>query len=364
MKIKAIGVRKGKREPELFEIDAPKIKKKNDVLLEMLQVGVCLTDKDIIENSLVDNPPGDDKLILGHEALAKVIETGTDVKSVKKEDYVVMIPRHSCGICKPCKSRRSDFCETGLYTAAGQHKRHGYNSELYIEEEEHLVKVPPEIRDVAVLAEPFSVVEKAIMQVKHIQSRIPAYEFQTSKAVVFGMGSVGMSAIALLRNYGIETYVLGRRDKTDPKAKLITEFGAKYVDMRNKNVNIIKKEIGEMDIVIEATGATQLVIDLIELMKRNAIYVFLGIPKGVEELCFNIKGMVHKIVRENLVIMGSVNSQREHFELAVKHIEEIQKKYNGILEKIITDRHSLEDYKQAFEKDHEMQIKAIIEFKK
>ncbi len=364
MKIKAIGVRTGKKEPEIFEIEAPEIQKKNDVLLEMIHVGVCLTDKDILENSLVDAPLNEDKLILGHEAVAKVIETGADVKTVKKGDYVVMIPRHSCYICKPCKTGRSDFCETGKYTAAGQHKLHGYNSELYVEQEAHLVKVPDEIRDIAVLAEPFSIAEKAISQAEHIQKRIPTLEFNKSKAVVFGMGSVGMTAIAILRNRGIETYVLGRRDANDPKVKLAKGFGAKYVDIRGKNVNTIRDEIGRAEIVIEATGATQLVIDLIELMERNGIYIFLGIPKGAEELCFNIKGMINRIVRENLVIIGSVNSQKEHFEAALKDMADIQRKHPGIVNKIITNSYSIEEYKDAFSKEGDSHIKSIIDYSK
>ncbi|MBI2133088.1 alcohol dehydrogenase catalytic domain-containing protein [Candidatus Woesearchaeota archaeon] len=362
MKIRAIGVRKGKKEPEIFLIEKPQVTKPNQACIKMLDAGICGTDIDIIENSLVDSPPGEDKLILGHEAIGKIVETGEQTR-FRKGDHVALIPRHGCGICAPCKSRRSDFCETGQYTAAGQHKLHGYFSEFFVEEDEYIVKVPEGIVNVAVLAEPFSIVEKALQQVMNAQKRIPTHEFRKTKAVVFGMGSVGMSAIALLRNQGIETHVLGRRDNTDAKARLATEFGAKYVDIRNKNVNILKEEIGKVDLVIEATGATQMVIDLIELMKRNAIYVFLGIPKGSEELCFNIKGMVHKIVRENLIIMGSVNSQKEHFEVALKHIEEIHAKKPDAIEKIITNIYHLDEYKLAFSKSREETIKKIIRFK-
>ena len=362
--IRAIGVRKGGNQPELFRIEAPRITKPNEVLLEMVNVGICGSDKDIIENSLVESPEGDDKLILGHEGLGKVVEKGDSVKSLKKGDYVAIIPRHGCGICEPCKTGRSDFCETGLYTASGQHNRHGFDSELYVEEEEYLVKVPKKLTKVAVLAEPFSIVEKAVEQIRCIQKRIPTYDFQKSKAVVFGMGSVGMAAIAILRANNIQTYALGRRDADDPKVELVKELGAEYVDMRNKDVNKLKEEIGTVEIVIEATGGTQLVIDLIELMSRNSIYVFLGIPKGAEELCFNIKGMINKIVRQNLLIVGSVNSQKPHFRMALKEMAKIQKSNNNILDRIITHRFTMQQYKEAFGQDKEGQVKAVIDFTK
>lgn len=360
--MRAIGVRKGKTEVELFTIPKPEIAHPNEALLRMVQVGVCGTDKDIIEKSLVDSPQNEDRLILGHEGLAEVIETGPSVKGLVKGDHVAIIPRHGCNICPPCKTGRSDFCETGLYTASGQHKRHGFNSEFYIEEQQYMVKVPRNAFEVAVLTEPISIVEKAIMQITGIQERIPCYEPKKRKVLVFGTGSVGISAVAALQAHGMRPHVLGRRPRTDPKIQLIEELGATYINAKNKSVLDIKKEAGEMDIIIEATGATQLVIDLIDLLSRNGIYAFLGIPKGSEQLCFNISGMLNKIVRQNIILLGSVNSQREHFEAAIKTITEIQKKHKGTLEKTITHRYRINQYKEAFGKDKEDTVKSVIDY--
>ncbi len=363
--MQAIGIRKGRKEAELFSLPEPKISRPDEVLLEMASVGVCLTDKDVIENSLVDSPPGEDRLIIGHEAVGRVLKAGSAVKRFKKGDYAAIIPRHGCNICQPCKTGRSDYCETGLYTSSGQHKRHGFNMEYYVESESYLVKVPDKLADVAALVEPFSIIEKALEQIEHIQGRIPTYRLEKRKALVFGMGSVGMAAIATLRARGIETHVLGRRGPEDIKVKLVKEMGAKYINIREKNVMGVKKEHGTFDIIIEATGATQMVIDLIEVMSRNGLYVFLGIPKGAEELCFNIKGMINKLVRQNLIIAGSVNSQRPHFEAAITDMAAIQKKYNNILNRIITERYDIKDYQKAFAPDEgEGHIKAVIEYKK
>lgn len=345
---------------ELFVIPTPRLTGSGDVLLEMLQVGICGTDRDIIENSLVDSPDGDDKLVIGHEGFARVLDTGRGVKSLKKGDFVAIIPRHGCNKCLPCNNGRSDFCETGLYTASGQHKRHGFNSEVYVEDEAYLVRVPRGIADVAVLAEPFSIIEKAVLQVKEIQKRIPGFDLSKRRAVVFGMGSVGMAAVAVLRINGVKTYVLGRRPEGDVKVGLVRELGAEYINIRETGMDGIIKRTGKVDVVIEATGATQLVIDLIGLMERNSIYVFLGIPKGAEELCFNIKGMVNKIVRENLVLLGSVNSQKAHFEMALRDIAGIQRQYDGILGRVITHRFSVDELEKAFGKEGDDYIKGVV----
>lgn len=362
--MRAIGIRTGRREAELFRMEAPRIKKPGEALLQMVSVGICGTDQDIIENSLADPPKGQDRMILGHEGFAKVIETGKKVSSLRKGDFVAIIPRHGCNICSPCQKGRSDYCETGLYTASGQHKRHGFNSEKYVEEEKYLVKAPKSIASVGALIEPFSVVEKAMEQIIHIQKRNPAFSLKDKKAMVFGMGSVGIAAIAILRAQNIKTYVLGRREENDPKVRLVKRFGVKYMNIRNKTVSDIEKETGKLDIIIEATGATQLVVDLIEILSRNGVYIFLGIPKGAEELCFNIKGMVNRIVRQNLVIAGSVNSQRIHFEMAIKDIAAVQKKYKNILDEVITHRFPVEKYREAFGKDDPGLIKGVMEYSK
>src|SRR4029079_19671801 len=68
----AIGIREGSHEPELIEVDKPEAGE-GQVLVEAVRVGICGTDREIIEAGAPGRiPEGGEFLILGHEALGRV----------------------------------------------------------------------------------------------------------------------------------------------------------------------------------------------------------------------------------------------------------------------------------------------------
>ena len=69
---------------------------------------------------------------------------------------------------------RSDMCRTGLYAERGIWGLDGYQTEFVVDREPFAVRVAPELEAVGVLAEPFSVAEKAISEAVHLQlTRLP-----------------------------------------------------------------------------------------------------------------------------------------------------------------------------------------------
>jgi threonine dehydrogenase-like Zn-dependent dehydrogenase len=95
-------------------------------------------------------------------------------------------------------------------------------------------------------------------------------------------------------------------------------------------------------------------------MSRSSIYVMTGIPR--EELVIQVDAaqLVRQIVRNNQVVVGSVNSNRSHFEMALKDIPAINSRFGGMLEEMITHRFKLEDYERIFAPT-DQNIKTVIE---
>ena len=118
---------------------------------------------------------------------------------------------------------------------------------------------------------------------------------------------------------------------------------------------------GNLDIIFEASGAAATAIELINYMSRSSIYVMTGIPR--EELVMQIDAakLVRQVVRNNQVLVGSVNSNRSHFEMALKEITAINSRFGGMLEEMITHRFKLEDYERVFGPTDEKHIKTVIE---
>jgi len=66
-------------------------------------------------------------------------------------------------------------------------------------------------------------------------------------------------------------------------------------------------------------------------------------------------------VRFNQVVVGSVNSNRSHFEMALSDMLDINSNFSGLLKDMFTHRLRLEDYDKAFTLNGPGHIKTVIE---
>src|SRR5687767_14350854 len=173
--MRAVGVSQKKREVRIIDHQTPQISSDHEVKIRSLEVGICGTDKEICTFVYGAPPAGFDYLVIGHESLGEVVEVGAAVKDFKPGDLVVPSVRRPCSHpgCLPCRADLQDFCSTGDFTERGIKMTHGFMTEYYVDEGKYLNRVPPELRDVAVLVEPLTVAEKALAQVWQVQRRLP-----------------------------------------------------------------------------------------------------------------------------------------------------------------------------------------------
>src|ERR1700745_4154585 len=174
MEMKAISVFPGK--PNSVPVaDLPKpsleqVPNGRGVLVKVLRVGVDGTDKEINAAEYGAAPPGYDFLVIGHEGFGQVEAVGTNVTEVKPGDYVVATVR------RPGKSiydliGTNDMTTDDAYYERGINLRHGYLTEYYVDDVEFVVKVPQGLKQVGVLLEPTTVVEKGIHQAHELKRR-------------------------------------------------------------------------------------------------------------------------------------------------------------------------------------------------
>ena len=92
--------------PEPPESDGP-------VLVETMAVGVCDTDTEIVSGDYGWAPPGEERLVLGHESLGRVLEAPAGAP-VAEGDLVVGIVRRPDPVpCPSCSVLEWDFCRNG-----------------------------------------------------------------------------------------------------------------------------------------------------------------------------------------------------------------------------------------------------------
>jgi threonine dehydrogenase-like Zn-dependent dehydrogenase len=372
----AVGIVRGQQGIRSFELPLPRIEAPDDVLVRIREVGLDGTDYGIVRHNLQDIAEGRDSMAMGHEMVGVVQEVGTSVKSVVPGDAVTLTVRRGCGICEPCLHNQSDMCMTGLYTERGIHKLDGYLTEYVVDQEQYVVKIAAEAVPLAVFTEPLSIAEKAVEQIKVIQSRLPwtcphpNHDFSSREwgrcknALVLGAGPLGLLATALLRLDDVRTWTADILPEDSAKASLVTQTGACYVDARDKSakelVDFCSLE-GTLNMVIEASGAAATALDLVNHLARSSIYVMTGIPREGVLSQVDVAQLIRKIVRENQVIVGSVNSNRRHFEAALSHIGDIESAFDGMLGRMITHRFTLANTRDAFALVDHNHIKTVIE---
>src|SRR5438270_6394436 len=160
--MKAIVLIPGTTDVHLDDRPEPAITAADYVKARVLEVGICGTDREEAAGGRSAPPPGRSDLVIGHEMFGRVVDVGRDVHSVAVGDYAVFTVRRGCGHCPACAMNRSDMCYTGDYADRGIRHQDGYQTEFVVDSEQYVVKVPPEIGTIGVLAEPMSIAQKAI----------------------------------------------------------------------------------------------------------------------------------------------------------------------------------------------------------
>ena len=338
-------------------VEIPKlVPKKGEVLLETLCVGIDGTDREIDEGIYGTFPNGASYLVLGHEALARVKEIGGQVKSFSKGDLVVPTVRRPCmENCLNCRNGESDMCLTGNYFEHGVYKLHGFASEYAISDAEFLVKIPKELEDVAVLLEPLSIAEKAVTQSFSIQERMV---WEPKKAFVVGAGPLGLLATMILRLAGFKVYAAATREKESLKAKIVGSVGGTYINVRETPIGALEEKF---DLVIEATGRVEAALEVLNLLGPNSVLCFLGVYRE-RKACKEFGKVLTTMVLGNRLMFGSVSSNKSHFEMGIKDMFEIKRRYGNVLNKLITKKLHPTDFKQAFKSERE-DIKTVIYFR-
>ena len=376
--MKALAMLRDKPGVHIIDRPKPEIKQPDEVLVKVKQAGVDGTDFNMFRFNLQDPADGRDGIVMGHEMVGIVEEVGADVKELAPGDAVVTTVRRGCGICLPCLNNQSDMCLTGLYTERGIHKADGYFTEYIVDLEQYMVKVPAEYtKDMAVLTEPLSIVEKGIEQIKIIQSRMPwscdhpEHDFSSpdwggcKTAMVIGAGPLGILATSLLGLAEVRTTLVDIVPETSPKAKLADHLGALYVDASSRSTAEIVEYCcgldGRFDIVFEASGASATAMEMLNYISRGSIVVMTGIPRAEMVAEIDMSMMLRQIVRNNQVIVGSINSNRNHFEMSIRNIAAIKAKYGNIFEKLITHRYKLDDAEAILTLNDPEHIKTIID---
>jgi threonine dehydrogenase-like Zn-dependent dehydrogenase len=250
------------------------------------------------------------------------------------------------------------MCVTGNYLEHGIKGLHGFAREFAITDSDFVVKLPESLRQVGVLLEPLTIVEKGMKETFRIQkSRMK--KWSPKKVLVLGAGPVGLLATALLRLSGVEVEAVARSPEDSLKAKLVEQTGASYT---STSVTPLDKFEDSYDLVFELTGNTSVALEAQNLTSVNGVVSYLGVYKE-EQATENAGKIYTNLVLGNRVQFGSVNANKTYFVMGVRDLQKIKRKWSSFLERIITTKVKLDNYEEAYAPRDREDIKTILELK-
>jgi threonine dehydrogenase-like Zn-dependent dehydrogenase len=350
--LKAVAIFPAEQAIRVIDQPEPVLTRDSEVRLKILDVGVCGTDREVATFEYGAPPEGSPYLVIGHESLGEVIDTGSAVNRFHAGDLVVTMVRRPCGLpeCPACAVGRPDFCVTGKFTERGINGRHGFMAERIVDDQMYMIAVPPNLREIAVLVEPLTIAEKAMIEVGEVQDRLPWLrpgENRTriaavNKAVVLGAGPVGLlGAMALLRR-GFQTWVYSLEPDDSPKALWVESVGGKYLAAKDVPIDRLAATVGNIDLIYEATGASQIAFKAMEALGVNGVFILTGVPglKGRIEIDADL--IMRNLVLKNQLIYGTVNAGQDAFDAAVADLSEFHLRWPQALTALITGRYAPE----------------------
>lgn len=349
--MKAVGVFPGRpNTAHMSELPMPtleEIPEGNGVLVKVLQVGLCGTDREIIAAAYGTPPAGYDFLVPGHENFGVVERVGTNVTQLKEGDYVVALVRQSGDsiyddIGMPDMTTNENYYEHGISLV------HGFLTEYYIESADRLIQVPPGLCHVGVLVEPLSVVEKAISQAYEIQRRLRVW--QPRIAAVLGAGPIGLLATLVLRLRGLDVVTLGLEGPPYLNSDLVEVLGGRYATTRKVPLKDASVKYGPFDLILEATGYSPLVFEAMDVLGKNGVLILTSVTGGGRKVEVPADSINQGFVLGNKVAVGSVNANREHYELTVRDLAMAEAQQPGWLSRLLTHPvKGLENFQEAFD---------------
>lgn len=317
------------------------------VLVRVLCVGVDATDREIDEGLYGNPPPGCDYLVLGHEVFGRVVAVGNNVRSVQPGDYVTATVR------RPGRSIYDvigsyDMTSEETYYERGINLLHGFLTEFFVDHEDYIVRVPPGLRHLHVLMEPMSCAAKAVQQVFEAQRRMRLW--RPKLAFVFGAGQIGLLATLILRLRGLQVYTIARSRHPTVSSQIVHDLQAQYVSLSETSLDQLVRHTGRADIILDATGSSTMAFEAMKYIGHNGVVVWTSITGGQNVITLPADRLNLEWVLGNKLLLGSVNANREHFELGIRDLALAEAMYPGVVGRILTTPiGGLQNYQQMID---------------
>lgn len=313
-------------------IDAPEpLPAEMEVVIKVLAAGICGTDLSILEWSeeIVDiyKPPL--PLIMGHEFVGIVQDTGGRTRAFRDGTMVTANPMYFCGKCVYCQEGRHSICDNRPMLGL---ELPGAFAEYVKVRAPNVVEIPAGVpTEVAALSEPLSVAV-------HSTEQVPPKGY----AVVVGCGGIGLATVVVLKTIGLDGCIVMGLATDMERLEIAKELGAEIVIVDKQDPVEFVREATQgrnADVVYETSGSYNAVQLALEVARKGGKIALVGLPHQRVDL------PISKIATMEKELIGV----RAYCATTWKKSTRLLSSCANDLRKIVTHTLPLKDGRTAFE---------------
>jgi threonine dehydrogenase-like Zn-dependent dehydrogenase len=172
-----------------------------------------------------------------------------------------------------------------------------------------------------------------------------------------GAGQIGLLATLVLKLRGLDVYTCARSARGTLNSQIVEGMEANYVSTAETPLEKLAEQTGKADLIIDATGSSNVAFDAMKVLGKNGVLVWTSITGGDAAHHLPSDKINIDWVLGNKLLVGSVNGNRDHFEMGIKDLALGEMMYPGVIQRILTTPvKGLDQYKEV--------IRLLVEDKK
>jgi threonine dehydrogenase-like Zn-dependent dehydrogenase len=138
--------------------------------------------------------------------------------------------------------------------------------------------------------------------------------------------------------------VYSREPVNSPKGRIVEAIGATYVSGASETIEQLAKQVGNIDVVYEAAGASAVCFELMKYLGVNGIFVFTGVPGRKAPVQVDTDRIMRNLVLKNQVVFGTVNAGADAYEAAIRDLSQFMEIWPDAVRSLITGHYPIEAY--------------------
>jgi len=282
------------RDIRFSEVPDPVISEPTDAIVKVVAGCICGSD---LWPYRGENPVNAGATI-GHECVGVIEEVGSDVKSFKPGDFVLVPFCHCDNTCPHCRAGVQSACTNLRFTVSGQ--------------AEYAVAHQAEGSLVKADGVPGADLIPSLLSLTDVMATgwhaaVSAGVREGSTAVVVGDGAVGLCGVLAAHVLGAEKIIAMSRH--EPRQHLAKRFGATHIvaERGEAGVDAVLDLTGRVgaDATLECVGTGVSMDTAFAVARPGSKVGFVGVPHGVEP-------PVSRMFRQNIGLAGGMAPVRRY----------------------------------------------------